>query len=239
MAGEIKVRTGLLVLLLLVTSAASAQTKSADNYGFLSPNTRNDLTIDQAIKNLYSEEESKLIKEISDLGCRMRSRPRSARALGSWIDGAENSIVVQVKTGEPQIRYFLSRLGRHAKQKSVLYFHVQAAGPDRLYILKPRNVSKLTTIAKALDREGIAFRTLVPSPQGTFIYIVDLNGNELRRKVFAAARRLRSRVALRAGNGEFIGDNDDRQKASDVFDAEIKSYESSHAPIAEKCIRKM
>jgi hypothetical protein len=232
-------RTLLLVLLLLVTSAASAQTRSADNYGFVSPNTRNDLTIDQAIKNLYSDEESSLIKRISDLGCRMRSRPRTARALGSWSDGAEHSVVVQVKAGEPQIRYLLSRLGQGAKQKSVLYFHVQTTGHDRLYILRPRRLSKLTVIAKVLDREGIAFRTIVPTRRGAIVYIVDLDNQQLRTKVFAAARRLRSGVNQRVGNGEFIGDSDDAQKASKVFDDEIRSYESSHTPIAEKCTRKM
>jgi hypothetical protein len=233
-------RALLLALLLLSTSAASAQSNRQDptslNYGFISPNTRNDLTINEAIKNLYSIEESRLIKQIAELGCRMRSRPRTARALGSWSDGAEHSVLLRVNTDEPGIRYLISRLGQDAKQKSVLYFHVQAAGPDTLYILRPRKLSKLMSVARALDRDGIAFRTLVPTRRGTLIYIVDL-GQELRTKVSATARRLRSKVSRRTGNGEFIGDSDDGQKASKVFEQEIRDYESTHEPIAATCRR--
>lgn len=230
----------LLVLLLLATSAGNAQTtdRISLTYGFLSPNTRRDLTIDQAIKNLYSIEESNLIKEIAELACRLQSKPQIVRALGSWSDGAEHSILVRVNTNEGRIRYFLSRLGQDAKQKSVLYFHVEANGPDRLYILRSRNPRSMPVIAKALDLEGIAFRTIVPTRRGTLIYVVDLNGEELRAKVLSAARRLRSRVDQRIGNGEFIGDNDDAQKASKVFEQEIKNYESTHAPIAATCRRK-
>jgi hypothetical protein len=229
----------LLALLLFSTSTASAQkTNSQDrpplNYGFISPNTRNDLTIDDAIRNLYSVEESTLIKRIANLACRMHSRPKTARALGSWSDGAEHSVLLRVTANEASIRYLLSRLGQDAKQKSVLYFHVQAGGPDSLYILRPRKLSNLKSIARSLDREGIAFRTLVPTRRGTLIYIVDL-GQELRTKVMASAKRLRSRINFKSGNGEFIGDSDDAQKANKVFSQEIKDYESSHAPIAPTC----
>jgi hypothetical protein len=226
-----------IVLLFLATSVARAQDRSSLNYGFLSPNTRNDLTIDEAIKNLYSAEESNLIKQIADLGCRMRSEPQTLRALGSWSDGAEHSIVVRINADQGSIRYFLSKLGQAAKQKAVLYFQVKPSGPDRLYMLRPRSLRNLPAIAKALDREGIAFRTLVPTRRGTLIYIVDLGGDELRTKVLSAAKRLRSPVNQREGDGEFIGDNEDAQKASKIFEQEIKSYESSHPPIKPTCRR--
>jgi hypothetical protein len=228
----------LLTLLVLWVGAASAQSSRQDrpalNYGFVSANTRNDLTIDDAINKLYSEEESQLIRQIAELGCRMRSQPRTTRALGSWSDGAEHSVLVRVNTDEPSIRYLLARLGQDAKQKSVLYFHVHANGPDRLYILRPRKLNNLKSIARALDRDGIAFRTLVPTHRGSLVYIVDLH-QQLRPKVLTAARRLRSRVTLRTGNGEFIGDSDDAGKANEVFDQEIKSYESTRGPLDPKC----
>ena len=213
-----------LFLLLALATAVYAQQTSL-NYGFVSPNTKENLRLEDAIKGMSSAEETKLVKRSINLGCVVRSRIRAFRSLGSWSDGAEHSVMLRVQSDEPTVRYRLSRLGRDARQKSVLYFHPQPAGAADLYTLKPRKpMRNLTTVANALDSAGIEFRTLVPVKSGTLVYIVDVK-SELRAKVMAAAKRLRASVNIRRGNTAFIDDYDD----------EISNYETKHPNLPPPC----
>jgi hypothetical protein len=143
--------------------------------------------------------------------------------------------MIRVDSDEPTVRYVLSRLGRDAQQKSILYFHPQAAGSADLYTLKPRRpVRNLAALARSLERAGIEFRTLVPVKSGTWIYIVDLK-RELRAKVMDAARRLRARVSSAAGNAAFVGDDDQVAEAKVVFDEEIRKYEANNPNLPPTC----
>lgn len=211
--------------LLLILVTATATWAQALNYGFVSPNTKENLKLEDAIKGMGSTEETKLVRESINLGCVVRSRIRAFSALGSWSDGAEHSVMLRVRSDEPTVRYLLSRLGRDARQKSVLYFYPTPAGTAQLYVLQPRTtVRDLTAVANALDRAGIEFRTLVPLKSGTWIYIVDLK-RELRAKVMAAAKRLRASVNTRSGNADFI----------DAYDKEIQSYETKNPNLPPAC----
>src|SRR5688572_24114917 len=206
-------------LLLALATVACAQT--ALNYGFVSPNTKENLKLEQAIKAMNSAEETKLVRQSINMGCVVRSRIRAFRSLGSWSDGAEHSVMIRVQSDEPTVRYVLSRLGRDARQKSILYFHPQEKGTADLYTLKPRRpMRNLTAVANTLQREGVEFRTIVPLKSGTWIYVVDLK-RELRPKVMAAARRLGANVNSESGKAEFVGD-DQADEAKIVFDQEIR-----------------
>jgi hypothetical protein len=219
-------------LILALATAAVAQTSL--NYGFVSPNTKENLKLEDAIKGMNSAEETKLVNQSINMGCVVRSRIRAFRSLGSWSDGAEHSVMIRVESDEPTVRYVLSRLGRDARQKSILYFHPQAAGGADLYVLKPRRpMRNLTVLAQSLARAGIEFRTLVPVKTGTWIYIVDLK-RELREKVTAAAKRLGARVSSEAGNAEFVGD-DQPDEAKVVFDEEVREYEANHPNLPPTC----
>ncbi|HET7112675.1 MAG TPA: hypothetical protein VFI57_03480 [Pyrinomonadaceae bacterium] len=219
-------------LVLALATAGCAQT--ALNYGFVSPNTKENLKLEDAIKGMKSTEETKLVQRSINLGCVVRSRIRAFRSLGSWSDGAEHSVMVRVQSDEPTVRYVLSRLGRDARQKSILYFHPQTAGAADLYTLKPRRpMRNLAALAQTLERAGIAFRTLVPVKSGTWIYIVDLK-RELRAKVMDAAKRLRARVNSESGDAGFIGD-DQPDDAKVVFDEEIRKYETQHPNLPPTC----
>jgi len=220
------------LLILALATVACAQT--ALNYGFVSPNTKENLKLDDAIKGMSSREETTLVKQSINMGCVVRSRIRAFRALGSWSDGAEPSVMIRLESDEPTVRYVLSRLGRDRQQKSILYFHPQAAGTADLYTLKPRRpVRNLATLGQALERAGIAFRTLVPVKSGTWIYIVDLK-RELRAKVMDAAKRLRARVSSEPGNAAFVGD-DQPDEAKVVFDEEIRKYEKKNPNLPPTC----
>src|SRR5215211_2839134 len=111
-------RSFLLVLLLGWTTLASAQQDEKTlNYGFVSPNTKTDLKLEQAIAGMNSVEEAKLLNKAINLRCVVRSRITAFRALGSWSDGAEPSVLLRVRGDEESLRYVLSRMGRDAGQK--------------------------------------------------------------------------------------------------------------------------
>jgi hypothetical protein len=227
-------RSLLLLLLLGWTTAVAAQ----QNYGIVSPNTRTDLKIQEAITGMNSAEESKLLKQAVNLGCVVRSRIRAFRALGSWSDGAEPSVLFSVNGDEESLRYVLSHLGRDAQQKYVIYFHPTPAGKADLYTLlyKPgarRRTRNLVALSNELERAGIPFRTIVPSGNTTAIYIIDLD-RDLGVKILAAARKLRARVSSQPGNAALFGD-DLRLKAKDKFEQEIKTYETKNPNLPPTC----
>ena len=228
-------RSFLLVLLLGWTTLVSAQQdQKSFNYGFVSPNTKTDLKLEQAIDALNSNEERKLLNKAVNLGCVVRTRIRAFRALGSWSDGAEHSVLLRVRGDEATLRYLLSRMGRDAQQKYVIYFHPKRGGTVDLYTLRPRlRARNLVALTNELERAGIPFRTLVPLRQTTAIYIIDLD-RDLRTKIMNAARRLRARVSQETGSAQLFGD-DEREKAKLKFEQEIKDYETKNPNLPPTC----
>jgi hypothetical protein len=225
-------RSFLLVLLLGWTTAVSAQKPL--NVGIVSPNTKTDLKLEQAIAGMNSPEEATMVNKAVNLGCVVRSQITAFRALGSWTDGAEYSVLLRVRGDEESLRYVLSRLGRDAEQKYVIYFHPQPKGSVDLYTLRPRSGTKnLVSLTNELERAGIPFRTLVPSRGTTAIYIIDLD-RDLREKILAAARKLRAQVNKETGNAQLFGD-DVREKAKEKFDQEIKNYETKNPNLPPTC----
>ena len=229
-ADQSKIRSLLLLLLLGWASAVTAQ----QNLGIVSPNTKTDLKLTEAVAGMTSADESKLLKQAINLSCVVRSRIRAFRALGSWSDGAEPSVLLRVNGDEPTLRYLLSRMGRDADQKYVIYFHPQPKGAADLYILRPqKRVRNLVALSSALERAGIPFRTLVPAKGATAIYIIDLDRN-LRAKILTAARTLRARVSRQSGNAQLFG-HDERPQAKVKFQKEINSYEARNPNLPPTC----
>ena len=228
-------RSFALILLLGWTTAVSAQqTQKPLNIGIVSPNTKTDLKLEQAIAGMSSPEETKLVTKAVNFGCVVRSRISAFRALGSWSDGAEHSVLLRVRGDEESLRYILSRMGRDAEHKYVIYFHPQPKGAVDLYTLRPRTRAKnLVALTNELERAGIPFRTLVPLRGTTAIYIIDLD-RDLREKILTAARKLRAQVSKETGNAQLFGD-DVREKAKEKFDQEIKSYETKNPNLPPTC----
>jgi len=219
---------------LVSAQQAQQQSRRVFGYGFVSPNTREDMKLDEAIKGMNSAEESKLLNEAVNLGCVVRSRIRAARALGVWSDGAEYSVMMRVNSDEETLRYLMSRLGRDAQQKYVVYFQPSPKGSVDLYRLwLPRRAGNLVALTTALERGGIPFRTLVPTREGTAIYILDLDGN-LKTKIATVARQLRARVSHQDGDSALIG-HDTREQAKVVFEDEIKKYEAKNPNLPPAC----
>ena len=236
----------LLTLLVFISAPGSAKAQSARvqtdrkaiSYAFVSPNTRENLTLQEAIADLNSPEEKRLIEEASLVACRLHLVARVRKALGSWTDGAENSTVLRVRTDQSTVRYAASSLGKFARQKTVLHFQRRRTGEARMYVLfLSRGDQDMAAVATELDSDGVANRTLVPRKKRMLIYIVDLK-NELKDKVLTAARRLHARLSSFSGAAGFIGDDNDRDKARAIFDQEIKSYEATHTRVRRPCRRK-
>src|ERR1041385_5176635 len=95
------------LLLVLSVSWTTASAQEAHNYGIVSPNTKTDLKLADAIAGMNSAEESKLLNEAINLSCVVRSRIRASRALGAWSEGAEHSVMVRVNGDEATLRYVL------------------------------------------------------------------------------------------------------------------------------------
>jgi hypothetical protein len=228
-------RSLLLVLLLGWTTAAFAQqAQQKINYGIVSPNTKADLKLEEAIAGMKSADEARLINQAVNLGCVVRTRISAFRALGAWSDGAEPSVLLRFNGDEETLRYVLSRMGRDADQKYVIYFHPQPQGKADLYTLRLRSRTRnLVALTTELERAGIPFRTLVPSGDTTAVYIIDLD-RDLRTKIMTAARKLRARVSQQAGTAALLGE-DERPKAKAKFEQEIKDYETKNPNLPPTC----
>jgi len=226
----------MLLLLLACGSAVAAQEQAPRtfNYAFVSPNTRENLKIEDAIKGMNSPEEMQLRMKAVNLSCVVSSRIRAYKALGAWTDGAEHSVMMRVRSDPATLRYLMSRMGRDAKQKYVIYFHPQPGGPDDFYVLRLRRRARdLVTLSDALEQAGIPFRTLVPLGNTIAVYIIDLD-RELRDKIFAAARKLGARVNYTVGDADLFGD-DLRAQAKIKFEQEIKNYETKNPNLPLPC----
>jgi hypothetical protein len=154
--------------------------------------------------------------------------------LGSWSDGAEHSVMVRFTSDEDTLRYVVSRMGRDAQQKYVIYFHPDPAGPVDLYTLRtPSKARSLPALSSALQSAGVPFSTIVPLNGVTAIYIIDLD-RDLREKILNAARTLHASVNAVPGKAKLFGD-DIRQQAKTVFEQDIKTYESKNPNLPPTC----
>ena len=223
------------ILLFGWTAAVSAQQAQKPlNVGIVSPNTKTNLKLEQAIARMKSADEAKLLNQAINLSCVVGSRITAFRALGSWSDGAEHSVLLRVRGDEESLRYVLSRMGREAEQKYVIYFHPEPKGTIDLYVLRPRKRARnLVSLSNELERSGIPFSTIVPSRGTTAIYIIDLD-RDLRDKILAAARKLRAQVNKETGNAKLFGD-DLKDRAKEKFNQEIKSYETKNPNLPPPC----
>jgi len=223
-----------LLFLLLYSGGLVAQTSSL-NYGFVSPNTTENLQLQDAIRGMYSVAESRLQKHALGMSCVIKRKVRTTRSLGSWSDGAEPSLLLKINSDESTMRYLMSRLGRDANQKAILYFHKAREGKATIYFIHPaRRFRSLSKISELLDESGVTFRTLVPTKQETTVYVIDTENN-LGTKVRAAAKRLSGRLTSETGNANFIGDDSAREKGQNIFQQEIQQYETRNPNLPGPC----
>ena len=228
-------RSLFLLFVLGWSNAISAQQdRKVVSYGFVSPNTSQNLKLEEAIQGMNSPAEKQLRDEAVNLSCVVRTRIRAFRALGSWSDGAEHSVMVRFTSDEDTLRYVISRMGRDAQQKYVIYFHPEPGGPVDFYTLRaPARGWGLAALLRALKRAEIPFSTIVPLDGSTAIYIIDLD-RDLREKILGAAKILHASVSSVPGKAKLFGD-DFRDRAKTVFEQDIKNYETKNPNLPPTC----
>src|SRR5215470_8044831 len=73
----------ILAVLLLSCGSVTAQR----SFGFVSPNTRDNLKLEDAIDGMDSQEELSLLSRARNMGCVIKRRVITETAVGSWSDG--------------------------------------------------------------------------------------------------------------------------------------------------------
>jgi hypothetical protein len=226
----------LLCLTLAAAVCAQGGTRSppAVSYLFVSPNTQENLTLDQAIKGLVSADERQLIKEARDLSRCLGLPAQIQPALGNWREGSENSSVTRETTVRSVLRYQAARLGSRWRQKSVLLFRALGTGPHRMYVLRPRGAIGYRRMSAVMEQSGIAFRTLVRDRSGrAVVYVVEMS-HDLLRFARQAARAMRASLTVLKGEGEFFG-HDNRDESGSIFQREIEGFEGKYPGVRERC----
>jgi hypothetical protein len=217
-------------------TVATADTgdRPAPSYLFVSPNTASGLTLDQAIHGMASADERTLISDARRLAQCLGVPARIQPAVGNWREGSEPSGVTREWTLRAWLRYQGARLGARWRQESVLLFRQVEGGDHRLYILRPRGRIGFHRMSAAMERAGIAFRTLVRERSGrSVVYVVEMS-HDLGRLIRRAARSMHARVRTYAGEGEFFG-HDNRDQSQELFRQEIEGFEAANPEVVMKC----
>lgn len=217
-------------------SATSADLgdRPATSYFFVSPNTDSNLTLSQAIERLRQPDERALVKEARQLAQCLGIPARTQPAVGNWREGSEQSSITREWTRRDRLRYQAARLGARWRQISVLLFRNLGTGPHRMYVLRPRHSLGYRRMSGAMERAGIAFRTLVRERSGrSVVYVVEMS-DDLGKLIRRAARSMNARLRTYAGEGEFFG-ADDRERAQTVFGNEIRAFETANPDVKIRC----
>lgn len=230
-----KLQSILFSLLLIAVLSVNAFSQKNSVYIFVSPNTRTGLSLDEAIRKLNSREETSLILGARGLADCLDLNAEIVKTIGSWSDGNENSSLIKTYAEENSARYVSARLGHRFKQKSVLYFQRMTIGKATMFVISVQNTNrKLSRLANILDKNGIEYRTFVPQRFRTLIYIVDIE-NGLTKNVYTVVRKLKGKLSIIKGDGNFVGDDKDVDKAKNVFESVINTFENENPNVKQRC----
>jgi hypothetical protein len=214
-------------------AASKPRAPQPEAEGFVSPEVESGLDYREARKRAKGEVQHKWIKLSSDIDRKLGLRGTTVTVIGDWAPagetaGAEPSSITRYEnvTDFDTLKYALAIKGRIAKQWAVIPFLSSPGGKDSLWTLDlPADPE---SVRKSLDRQGIAFRTLQETDQGTRVYLFD-QGSELGDKVHAVAKQYHIQPEVRRGHGEFFPTGaSTREEAYRKYEAFIAEYERSH-----------
>ena len=209
------------LLFLLFEGRCHAQ--SPASYVFASPSLASSLTDQDARGNLASFEQANITAVADRIACSMTRGVRITDAVGVYDTSAENSFIVLTSLGQMDSEYLGSLLARYAHQKFALVFLADAAGVDRLWIVK--SDQHWDTVAKLARDLRVVPITLATDHASTEIIVVDF-GSKLAEKLKALASKLHATPQITNGTAELLGDPD-RAKAMSIFDEKLKSLEQN------------
>jgi hypothetical protein len=210
----------------ITASPAQSGQKIPGGYLFLSSNTEENLTLEEASLRLASESQKRFRHVAGDILASIGLAQHQIQGgLGDWSDGVENSILVEV-SGTPDLaalRYAAAWFGLLANQKSVLLFCAGAKGPDCVHELEVPEAST-PQLRRVLDEHGIKFRTLIAVGKGHRVVVFD-EGRQLHHNLVRLAAFYGVRLNQTHGTGAFLGE-ETRTAAQDAFRQAINEYEA-------------
>lgn len=192
----------------------------------VSPNIEKDMTIDEAIRALRSDQQASFAAIARDVVGRVDNNGMVANSLGDWVDGAENSIAMSANATMETVRYMAAKMGLQGRQKQVLAFHAQPGGRDALWILRIGSGYTLDGIRDTLTQNGLNFRTFVPVKDGLEIHVFD-EGTKMSNQISEVATAYGSNIEKKKGIGEFIG-GETRAEGAKAFHPIVDAYEIKH-----------
>lgn len=130
-------------------------------------------------------------------------------AVGDWKDGAESSFIARSHGSSlEQLEYAAAVKGFFLKQKGVIAFKEDQAGPDAIYELEIKAPAE--DVRKTLQAHGIEFRTIALHGETTHVTIFDA-GRKLTEHVSDVADHYGDRTQDYRqidGHGKYIGADD-------------------------------
>ena len=198
-------------------------------FQFISPNIQENTTRAWAKKQLTGERQAMMRSVFDDIDNEVGVIGKQYNGIGDWSDGAENTVYKEIFKDTPyeQNRYSAALKGLAADQKAVIPFNVDKNGPNRLYIIKPKEKS-IDKLAKLLDNEGIQFRTFVKKNGEMNIVIFDEDGSLLKNTIqFNKKYGRKSKPKAVRGRGEFLGSFTSRAEGRREYRRVISEYEGA------------
>jgi hypothetical protein len=173
---------------------------------FVSPSVKSGLDFKGAERELGSRQQTRLHAASKDINKKLGLEGKDIDIIGAWSDGAENSIMSRTDGEWNKTVLATVMKGHLADQKAVLVFQQQERGVSVLAQFDAKG--KLPAIHKALLKDGLENHTIVPNKDGATVYVVDLDGSNLK-KIEKAAERHDTDAYFQTGRAEFIGNTDE------------------------------
>jgi len=217
---------GHFVVVAIFFCALLSNISSAQSLLFVSPNTRDHLTDQDAADSMNSFEESNFLAVAKFLAEKICSTPHVFSAEGIYAGSAENSSLVTGCSAE-KARYMGELLGRYAHQKWILVFDPSSApeSNERLFLVE-FSIEHLPDVIKHVRQYLMSGATVISRTQVSQIYIWTTDHSQ-EAAVHAFADAEHGAIQEIHGKGTLIGD-DDRMTARGIFDQRIAAYERAH-----------
>ncbi|OPY93073.1 MAG: SprT-like family protein [Syntrophaceae bacterium PtaU1.Bin231] len=173
----------------------------------LSPNIRENTTLADAIKMYRSPEQGRAVAVARETMDQLGIKGKIDSAIGTWIDGGENSVALSYYNDVPfeDVKLAAARIGYAFRQKQVLATRVHPEGAGYVYDMTVGGTD-LPKIVDKLNENGL-YNSLVKGKDETRILAFDGDGS-----FFDAANRFKEEANVRRStiwkaDGEFIGGN--------------------------------
>jgi len=207
------------------TSKAETMTRSV---AFASPSVKSNLDLKGAQRELNSRQQVRMRQSSKDIYEKLGvGGVQEVDALGVWSDGAENTLVSRVNSDWEKNKLAAVMKGYIYDQKAVIVFQQDDANGKQV-LAQFEAKGTIAKISKDLQKDGVAFYTLVPKEDGATVYMVDFDGSQLD-KMDKAATRYGEDNALhyQFGRAEQIGydgkgsDREQRDRAREIYQSVI------------------